>query len=131
AAPSSTPSSAREPLPCWPPARAVAGSAWSATGAWPGWRSGGWGCAPSGRAGADPLDQFLIGRFGQGLVELGAVVGGDADAVDHPVVDEPSVTPGAQAIVDGHVSLTHEHARADGGLLALHRLPRVGDLLAA
>src|SRR5206468_11140265 len=55
------------------------------------------------------LDEVRVGRGGDDLVELGAVVRDQADALDDDVVDEPSVAALVHPIVDRDLRRSEEH----------------------
>src|SRR5262249_57601284 len=66
------------------------------------------------------------------LVELRAVVGHEADALDVHVVDHPALALLEEAIVHGHLgAVLGDDLRADGGEIALDPLAVVDDLLAS
>src|SRR5438128_5834713 len=78
------------------------------------------------------LDEFRVGRGDDDLVELGPVVRNEADALDEDVIDEPLVAALEHPVIDRDLRpLFGRDLRLDGRLVAVDRLPHIGDLLAA
>src|SRR5438270_371985 len=77
-------------------------------------------------------DQLRVRRGLDDLVELGPIVGDEADALDDDVVDEPTIAPLQHPVVHRDLAATLGHdARAHHRLLAIQRIAEIGDLLAA
>src|SRR5438876_766315 len=78
------------------------------------------------------LHELLVGRGQDDLVELSAVIRDEADALDDDVVDEPLVAALERPVVHRDVAaFLGGELGAHGRLVAVDRLPHIGDLLAA
>src|SRR5947208_3666519 len=76
-------------------------------------------------------DQFLVGRAHDDRVELCAVVGDEADALDVDIEDPPAAVPLEHAIVHRDFGpLLRDDPRPDRGLVAVHLLTGVDKPLA-
>src|SRR5262249_41675970 len=77
------------------------------------------------------LDEALVPARPNDLVELGAVVGHQADTLDVDVVDHPAVTAPEEMVVHGHLrAVLCDDPGADSRKIPVYALAAVEDLLA-
>jgi hypothetical protein len=77
------------------------------------------------------IDQSVVAARLDDLVELGAVVRHEADALDVDVVDHPVLAPPEEPVVDGHLcAVLGDDLGAHDGEVAIRALAVVDDLLA-
>src|SRR5262249_1886648 len=78
------------------------------------------------------LDEALVPARPNDLVELGAVVGHEADTLDVDVVDHPTVTVPEEMVVHGHLcAVLGDDLCADSRKIPVHALTGLADLLAS
>src|SRR5512132_2693257 len=78
------------------------------------------------------VDELLVRRRLDDLVELGPVIADQAHALDHHVVREPAVALAQHAVLDRHLgALPGDDLAPHGGVIALDGVADVLDLLAA
>src|SRR5258708_34710164 len=81
---------------------------------------------------ADLFDQLVVGGAADDLVELGAVVGDQADPTDHDVARAPVVAPPEHAVLDGDLgALLRNDLRLHRGQVTLAGVAEEHDLLVA
>src|SRR5262249_18732835 len=82
--------------------------------------------------GLHALHEVGVGRRLDDLVELRAIVGDEAHALDADVVDEPALAPPEETVLDGDLgAVLGDDLRRHRRRVAVHPLASVDDLLAA